>query len=82
MDGSQEIDLGDWIGAGDFESDDDIPKNGAVNLTARNIIDHSHPVFQNDVKGWLLWLKKDVGFDVSTQSIFFKVSDINLGSIS
>eukprot|EP00897_Mesotaenium_endlicherianum_P009121 jgi/Mesen1/8237/ME000443S07384 len=26
-------------------------------------IDHSDPVVQNDARSWLLWLKKDVGFD-------------------
>lgn len=28
-------------------------------------IDHSDPAVQSDAKGWLSWLKNEVGFDVS-----------------
>lgn len=61
----QELDWGDWVddavvdgqNAGVSHIDSPPPPSTAS-------IDHSNPVFQNDVKGWLLWLKKDVGFDV------------------
>lgn len=68
--------MDDWIGEGDFEADDEIPQDS--HETMRDSIDHSNPVFQNDVKEWLLWLKKDVGFDVwsttcTVKSSFFAI---------
>ncbi|CAM6088641.1 unnamed protein product [Calypogeia fissa] len=60
----EDFDWGDWVddavvdsqNAGISESEPQLPPSTAN-------IDHSNPVFQNDVKGWLLWLKKDIGFD-------------------
>lgn len=59
----QDIDWMDWVSSSGSPAllTEDASADSYPGLAA---VDHSNPVVQSDLKGWLLWLKKGVGFDV------------------
>ncbi|GAQ81605.1 alpha amylase [Klebsormidium nitens] len=59
---ADDIDWMDWVSGSGSPAllTEDASADSYPGLAA---IDHSNPVVQSDLKGWLLWLKTEVGFD-------------------
>jgi hypothetical protein len=74
----QEIDWVDWVS--NSGSPALLPESAeADSYPGLAAVDHSNPVVQSDLKGWLLWLETDVGFDASCPLSYFLPRSFRFG---